>query len=407
MAGDRMATLGDSRKPMNTMQHLVIGAGAWGLPAATRLAEAGHAVTLIDRWGPGNPLSSSPGPSRIWRLLDHRPERVELSRHGLEALERSERAAGEQLFTRSGMLWRHEASNDAVAAGLEAAGTPFTRVVADLVGEYFPGFRPNETDAIWCDVAGTVLADRVIASELRRFQAAGGVIRTGREVASVHPDDSRPSVVFSDGTSLDADVITIAAGMGAKALLDPLLPAPLPFVTRLEQVVHFGTRETLSVTNALPCVFDGAGEHEPDGMYGMATPDVGFKFGLDVPIREFSLTDLDRTPSAERTALMRDRVARDFTIEPVVVDATCCNWTDSPDGEFVLDRLPGNIVVGAGDSGEGFKFTSLIGEILAGLAQEAEPVVPLEHYRVDRFAKQPDLTPDTSGSSLSHRRFGQ
>ena len=389
------------------MQHIVIGAGAWGLPTATRLAEAGHTVTLIDRWGPGNPLSSSPGPSRIWRLIDHRPERVELSRYGFEALERSERASGERLFTRSGMLWRHAASHEAAAAGLDAAGTPFSEVPADRVGDYFPGLRPNRADAIWCGAAGAVLANRVITSELRRFEAAGGTLRVGREVASVHPDGSRPSIRFTDGTTLDADVVTIAAGMGAKALLDPLVPAPLPFTTRLEQVVHFGTPGTVSATDRLPSVFDGGSEQGPQGMYGMATPGVGFKFGLDEPIRRFEVTDLDRTPSSERTERMRQRIARDFTIPPVVIDATCCTWTDSADGEFVLDRLPGNVVVGAGDSGEGFKFTSLIGEILAGLALGSDPIVPLDGYRIDRFAANPRHGADTATPPMSHRRFGE
>lgn len=389
------------------MQHIVIGAGAWGLPTATRLAERGHEVTLIDRWGPGNALSSSPGPSRIWRMIDHRPARVELSRYGLEALERSERAAGEQLFTRSGMLWRHEASNDVAAEALQQVDSPYERIPADRVSERFPGLRPNGVDAIWCEVAGTLLADRVIASELRRFRAAGGTLVTGKHVAAVHPDEARPSIEFTDGSTAATEVVTIAAGMGAKALIDPLLPSPLPFVTRLEQVVHFGTPDTLGYTDALPCIFDGASAEVPDGMYGMATPGVGFKVGLDVPIRDFDIDDPDRTPSAERTEHLRERIARDFEVPAVVVDAACCNWTDSADGEFVLDRLPGNIVVGAGDSGEGFKFTSLIGEILAALATGAEAPVDLASYRLSRFAGHPGLTPDESGQSMSLRRFGQ
>lgn len=393
------------------MRAIVVGAGAWGLPTATRIAEQGHTVTLIDRWGPGNPLSSSPGPSRIWRLADHRPDRVELSRLAIEALERSEEATGEELFTRSGMLWRHEPSNEAVVQGLQAVNAPVERVLASQVGDYFPGLRPTNVDAVWTPIAGTLLADRVIRSETQRFERAGGTFLVGQEVQEIRPGEPTASVLLDDGRELDADVVIVAAGMGAKALIDPLLPRPLPFVTRLEQVVHFGTPQALPVIEHLPTIFDGATDGsaslpgEP-GMYGMATPGIGYKVGLDVPIREFDITDPDRTPSEERTELLRQRIARDFEFPAVVIDAVCCNWTDSPDGDFVLDRLPGNVVVGAGDSGEGFKFTSLIGEILAGLATGATPPVSLEQFRIDRFESSDAFPPSAMGST-SLRRFGE
>jgi sarcosine oxidase len=44
---------------------IVVGAGAWGLPAAAELAGRGHDVVLLDRHGIANPLSSSPGPTRL------------------------------------------------------------------------------------------------------------------------------------------------------------------------------------------------------------------------------------------------------------------------------------------------------------------------------------------------------
>lgn len=56
------------------MRALVVGAGAWGLPAAAELADRGHDVVLIDRWGVANAVASSGGPTRIWRLAH--PDRV-------------------------------------------------------------------------------------------------------------------------------------------------------------------------------------------------------------------------------------------------------------------------------------------------------------------------------------------
>ena len=388
------------------MHVLVIGAGAWGLPAATRITERGHRVTLVDRWGPGNALSSSPGPSRIWRLVDHRPERVELSRYALEALERAERASGTTLFTHTGILWRHESSNDAAAAALDAVGAPATRVAANDVGNYFPGLRPSGSDAIWSDDAGTLFASEIIAAEQRRFHAAGGELIIGKHATTIVPDGMKPQVQFSDDTSIEADVVVVAAGMGAKALIDPLMHLidgpPLPLTTSLQQVVHFGTADSLSHTGRLPCIFDGSTATE-EGMYGMSTPGIGYKFGIDQPIRDFDVNDLDRTPSANHTALMTERIARDFDIPPTVVDAVCCNWTETADGEFVIDRLPGNVVVAAGDSGEGFKFTSIVGEALAALTLGEPSPIPLDRYRIDRFIN----TPTAGNRTPTRRRFGE
>ena len=43
-----------------------------------------------------------------------------------------------------------------------------------------------------------------------------------------------------------------------------------------------------------------------------------------------------------------------------------CAWTESADDLFVVDRV-GDVVVGCGDSGQGFKFLPMFGQVLADL----------------------------------------
>src|SRR3954466_13509393 len=92
------------------MRCLVVGAGAWGLPAAAELARRGHQVTLVDRYGPANLLSSSPGPTRLWRLTHAGAVRVRLALGGLEAMERLSSLAGEEVFLRRRLVWRDDAA---------------------------------------------------------------------------------------------------------------------------------------------------------------------------------------------------------------------------------------------------------------------------------------------------------
>jgi sarcosine oxidase len=86
----------------------------------------------------------------------------------------------------------------------------------------------------------------------------------------------------------------------------------------------------------------------------------------------------------------RERVVIDWVGSRLVPPATVlrtetCLYTRTADEDFVLDRV-GPIVTASPCSGHGFKFTPLIGEVLADLATGATPEVPLARFRADRAA---------------------
>jgi glycine/D-amino acid oxidase-like deaminating enzyme len=82
-----------------------------------------------------------------------------------------------------------------------------------------------------------------------------------------------------------------------------------------------------------------------------------------------------------------DRVRRDLTtLRPELVDAKVCSWTESPDHRFVIDVLPGGIVLACGDSGQGFKFSALMGIVLADLATGGRPDPDVASFGLARFA---------------------
>jgi sarcosine oxidase len=59
----------------------------------------------------------------------------------------------------------------------------------------------------------------------------------------------------------------------------------------------------------------------------------------------------------------------------------------TPDGDFILDRLPScpQIVVASPCSGHGFKFAAVVGEILADLATTGTTAHDISRFRLDRF----------------------
>ncbi|MFF2274593.1 FAD-dependent oxidoreductase [Agromyces sp. NPDC058126] len=369
------------------MQIIVIGAGAWGLPAAAELAERGHRVTLIDRYGPANPLSSSHGPTRIWRLADPDPAKIRMTRQSLEAMERLSSIAGEPVFLRRGLVWRDsKAALDAFEWTLAMEGIPHLRLDADKVGARFPGLVPDGRGAIYTSEAGPVLADISLRAQLRRFERTGGTLRIAH-VVDIEADasgDGPRRVHLAGGETLDADALVVAPGPGASALLERL-GLDVPLRPHLEQVVHVA--DPAQPFDELPDLIDIATPERPT-LYAMTTPGVGYKLGLDAPLRDAEWgVDDDRTPDAERTAFLLGYAREVLGMQGAeVVDAKVCTWTDSPDGRFVIGTpLPG-VTVACGDSGEGFKFSALMGLVLADLAEGATPPVDLEPFRFDRFA---------------------
>ena len=358
---------------------IVIGAGAWGLPTAAQLALRGHDVTLVDRYGVANALSSSPGPTRVWRHADVTPVLCRLGLRSVGAMDRLAARSDVEVYRKVGLLWRdHDPSG--LLTTLREEDVDHVEVDAADVGRWLPGLLPDERPAVWTPVAGCVLASASMAAQAELFRAAGGRLLIDEVVGL---DAAGGSVELRGAGRMTADVVVAAPGPGAVALL-PMLDVDLPLVPHLEQVVHFGSPGAPHRYDDVPCLFEGEYGASP-GFYSMPTPGVGYKIGLDEQVRDWTPDDLDRTPSEERTRATATEAARLGFITDPVLDAQVCSWTDSPDGLFVIDRIE-RVVLACGDSGAGFKFSALMGEILADLAEGAEPDDDVASLALSRFA---------------------
>ncbi len=375
---------------MRPVRVVVVGAGAWGLPVAAELARRGHDVTLVDEHGPGNAYGSSSGPSRLWRLSHPDRVRVRLALRAVQAWRRLEERSGQELLLQRGLLWRDPGSGPDVAAALDAESVPWTAVEARDVGRFFPGLRPTAADAVWQADAGPVRADVALAVQLAAFARAGGAVLSGRRVTGVQPTADAVELDLDGGGTVRADVTVLAPGPGAPALLQSL-GIQLALDPVLEQVTYLRGR---AGWEHLPCWYEGEQDGRT-GLYAMPTPGVGYKVGVDRALRALVPGDLDRTPDAGIEHDIAERVGADLAgVEPVVLSSQVCSWTDSPDGRFVLDRLhSGRVVLACGDSGEGFKFSALMGEVLADLAEGRAPDDDVAGFGLARFAEQPAQRP--------------
>lgn len=368
------------------MRVVVVGAGVMGLSAAATLARRGHQVVALDRFGVGNPSSSSPGATRIWRMAHPDRTRVRLAVWTKELWRDLETRTGRTILLTRGLLWRGGEVDD-VERALTSEGVPCEVVDEQRQCELFPELRwKPEQSVIWQPDAGVVIATEALAASMQELQEHGGRLLTGVTVTSITPRTNGGVLVQSDVDEFDADIAVVAAGPWAGQLLASL-DIHINLDPVLEQVTYVrgGSSNGEDDWQQRPCVIDVPADASSFGFYAMPTPGIGYKVGLDDPLRDFDPRDLDRSPDSEREREALDRVRLDLPgLDPTLVRSEVCTWTDSPDGQFILDRL-GDIVIGCGDSGQGFKFHPLFGEVIADLA-EGKPGHPdAVGFSVSRF----------------------
>ena len=73
---------------------------------------------------------------------------------------------------------------------------------------------------------------------------------------------------------------------------------------------------------------------------------------------------------------------------PGYPDNAVCTYTSTPEGNFIIDLHPKDprMVVASPCSGHGFKFASVIGEILADLALDQKTQFPIDLFSLNRSA---------------------
>lgn len=376
------------------MKVAVVGAGAWGLPAGAELARRGHDVTVVDAFGAGNLRSSSSGPTRIWRLSHLDRADVRLQQESVAAWADVEARIGRPLRRTCGLLWRDRRA-DRLALAVAAEGVEHTVVDAADVGRFFPGLVPDGIDAVWQPEAGVVLAADSLLAHAGLLADHGGRLATGQWVVGVDPGpdgvrltlgDARPGAAGTTTGTLDADTVVLAAGPWVQPLLDAL-GVGVRVLPALGQVTHVTGRPD---AEDLPCLLDGyqdpADGGDDGGVYAMPTPGLGYKLGFGAALRPFDPDDADRTPSDDERDRMLRYVRRLGFDAPVAGPSQVCTWTDSPDGDFVMDAVAdGRVVVATGDTGHGFKFSAVAGRWLADLAEGRPVSADLARFRLARL----------------------
>lgn len=359
---------------------VVIGGGAMGSAAAWALSRRGREVTLVEQFGPGHRMGASHGTTRNLNPGYDHPEYVAMLAEGLALWDELEQESGVQLLARTGIVAHGpDPQLPKIAAALTHAGICAEFLSPAEAGERWRGIRFDQ-QVLHMPDGGQLNPEAALPALQQLAKARGAELRHHTKVVELRIMDDAVRLTLEGPSGIEvvtaAQLVLTAGGWTEKLLSGATGPGTIPKLrVTQEQPVHFrevdpGAR--WPGFNHYPGQ-DGQYRNWYSPVYGMQTPGEGIKAGwhgvgpvVDPDRRSFQ-------PEPEQLAALQ-AYARLWLpgVDPDAFEPISCTYTTTPDENFVLDRI-GPVVIGAGFSGHGFKFTPVIGRILADLATGTRP----------------------------------
>jgi glycine/D-amino acid oxidase-like deaminating enzyme len=376
---------------MKSKPHIaVVGAGAFGGWTALHLLEHGARVTLLDAWGPGNSRASSGGETRILRgAYGSDQPYTELAARALKLWAKYERRWKRRFLHRVGVLWMATSNDDGFERGslkpLRQAGIKFQELSARELKKRWPQVCFEDIDwGIFEPECGYLEARSSCLSVVEAFVAEGGKYRQLTVMPEGLEHEPLGGLVLSDGSRLKADYYVFACGPWLRELF-PETIGDLVRATK-QDIFFFGTPAGDPRFNDthLPVW----GDHREHFFYGIPGSDRrGFKVADDTRGPTFDPTSGERVLSLDTLRGVREQLAFRFPAmkDAPLIETRVCQYEQTPDEHFVVDRHPRveNVWLVGGGSGHGFKHGPAVGEMMAELILKEREADPL--WRLARF----------------------
>jgi sarcosine oxidase len=307
--------------------------------------------------------------------------------------ERLERDTDQELMTLTGGLMIGRRESELVSGSVRSAeehGLPYELLDADEIRERFPPFSPDPgTVALYEKKAGFVRPEETVRAHLDRADALGADLRFEEPILSWEALGNGVRVETPEG-SYEAERLVITPGAWAPQVLGDL---GLPL--EVERQVMYWFEPKNGREPFLPDRFPIYIWEPDDGnwFYGFPVQDDerGVKAALyragGVPTTPETI---DREVHDEEIDFLRAYLAEYVPdLAGRCLDARVCMYTNTPDLHFVISLHPEleQVAIACGFSGHGYKFCSVVGEILADLATEGSTRHPIDLFSPARLKK--------------------
>ena len=285
----------------------------------------------------------------------------------------NERKWKRRFLHRIGVLWMAAGHNDAWETGslamLNESHIPYEHLTRSKLMNRWPQINFEGIDwGVFEPESGYLLARSSCQGVVDGFVAEGGTYRHAAVQETGLDFGSLKTVPLSDGSQLRADRYVFACGPWMSKLF-PHTIGPKIRSTK-QDVFFFGAPpgDLRFDETHLPVWAD----HRQPFMYGIpGNQGRGFKIADDTRGPAFDPTAGERRISDDSLQRARDYLSLRFPAmkNAPLIESRVCQYEQTPDGDFIVDRHPTaeNVWLVGGGSGHGFKHGPALGELLAKL----------------------------------------
>lgn len=381
-----------------TFDVIVIGLGGMGSAAAYHLAARGQRVLGLEQYTSPHDQGSSHGSSRVIRQAYYEDTAyVPLLLRAYELWHQLERDTGRDLLTLTGGLMMGQPGSSVVTGSIRSAkehNLPHEILDANQIRKCFPPIQPSpDTVALFEMNAGFIRPEESIKAHLDRAQQLGATLRFEEEVLAWEPMPNRVRVTTGRNT-YEAGRLIITAGPWAPSVL-----AELGIPLEVERQVLYWFDPIGGIEPFLPSRFPVFIYENEEGLqpYGIPAAE-GEQGGVKVSfyrgpiVSKCTPQTIDREVHLNEIELMRRAISQFIpSLNSELLNAVTCMYTNTPDKNFVIGLHPQHqeVTIAAGFSGHGFKFCSVVGEILADLAVDGKTRHDIALFNPLRFEGNP------------------
>jgi sarcosine oxidase len=366
---------------MKVFDAIVLGCGGMGSAALYELARRGRRVLGLEQFAPVHARGSSHGHTRVIRTAYYEhPAYVPILRRAWERWYDLEQLTGRHLLTECGCLSIGPADGE-LAQGVKASAAQHGLKLEPRD----PGpFRvPDGYETVFETQAGFLMVEDCVRAHLDAAVEKGGEFHAEEPVLGWQPDGNGVLVRTAKDTYRAAKLVVTAGAWATQLLAD--LGVPLTVMRQTMLWFEPAHRELFRRDRFPVFLF----ESPLGAFYGLPMIDArGVKLARHYGQPELASPDQVNWETTDDDELPVLEFLRQFVRTPFARNATrqACQYTLTPDRHFVLDVHPAdpNVVVAAGFSGHGFKFASVVGEILADLAEMGTTYHPIDFFSVNR-----------------------
>lgn len=367
----------------------VIGAGTMGMATGACLAGQGVNTLLIDAFDPPHHHGSHHGSTRMMRhAYGEGREYVALVKRAQQLWEELDQQSTAKIFEKTGVLGLGDKSSPFLKETIASAEThqlPLEVLTSQAVQQRWPGFSvPEHFIGCFEEDAGIIYSEAAILAYRELAVKHGAHLITNTPVTDIREQDEQTIKIETKDQVYFAHKVIVTAGAWVGKLLKEL---QLPLQPTRKAFGWFEAPAIYDVAN-FPAFYIEEGDRMCYGFPEQAgqglkigRAEVGQSIDPDQHKQNFGAYGSDEADL--RFFLTRYLPEANGELK----EGKTCLYTNSPDSHFIIDQHPtlNRVILAAGFSGHGFKFSSVMGEVLSQLALEGTSDFDLSLFSLARF----------------------